>query len=514
MGGKGRTYRLIALFGTVALWAFPSPAHAVPGPQFDSIDAGVSYFLATNAFPETESNDASDTDFTNSDRSFDESFSSNEGTATSRVREMTHLDVVNPPPEEGDTVNRVHSIGKAAVRAIAVEDTGGVPVADGTADLDFSFSVVDQPTPYVINASTIVNNTDDDDCSESRVTLEGDSTIYEKYRNDGGDCGDPPINSGSASGVLPVGSYELTAEAYAAVAADYDAANGTSDYTVSLWLFPPCTHESDDTGETINASSGNDVICAEGGADTINAKGGDDIILTGKGSDVVNAGAGDDDIFGAEGNDVVNGGAGADLLVGDVGDDELNAGDDGDGDFPTVNPPTSGVFGGAGDDKGDGGSGKDFIDGGQGEDVFFGGTGPDAMAGGTENDRMIGQGENDLIATGDGADVANGGGGADDILTQAGPDKAVGGPGDDELKGGTQDDELHGDDGEDEALGGPGGDEIVGGDQKDVLRGEEDNDKILAKDGAKDTVSGGPGGNDRARRDAGLDVVSGIETFI
>ena len=59
--------------------------------------------------------------------------------------------------------------------------------------------------------------------------------------------------------------------------------------------------------------------------------------------------------------------------------------------------------------------------------------------------------------------------------------------------------------------GGPDRDTIRGGSGKDALFGEADNDILDACDRARDkSVSGGPGGNDVARRD-NADPSSGIE---
>jgi Ca2+-binding RTX toxin-like protein len=91
--------------------------------------------------------------------------------------------------------------------------------------------------------------------------------------------------------------------------------------------------------DSIQGTSGTDVIVGLGGNDRIYGKGGDDFIcgnggndkLYGdRGNDIVLGGAGNDLIHGGSGNDTLDGGAGDDRLKGDVGDDTLSGGDNTD----------------------------------------------------------------------------------------------------------------------------------------------------------------------------------------
>ncbi|HEU0303112.1 MAG TPA: hypothetical protein VFR32_00890 [Gaiellaceae bacterium] len=68
----------------------------------------------------------------------------------------------------------------------------------------------------------------------------------------------------------------------------------------------------------------------------------------------------------------------------------------------------------------------------------------------------------------------------------------------------------------DDVLRGLGGrDKLTGGTGRDVLEGGEGADTILARDGRRDIVRGGGGrGNDSARVDPGLDVVTGVEKLL
>ena len=516
----GRSFRLRCLAlvsGLLLLLPLAGNAGAggggggLPGPQFEGVTSDIDYFLALNAEDEAF-DDKSGQDFTSFDKSLEESISGPDGTARSSTRGVAELFLGPGGPVSGTTLKGFSARGFVSGRASAAREKV-VPVADSTSNNYLDFSIQDEPTPYAITGSVTAVNNDSDDCSESFVLLQGASPIYHKVDLAGGSCSPVATVVGSGSGILAPGSYSLEAEAAGAVAADYSSASYSGNFSVQLTLFPPCTHESDDTGEEIIGTGGDDVICAEGGIDDIEGRGGDDIILAGSGNDIVDGGGGDDRIFGDRGEDTAEGGSGRDLVDGGEENDDLSGGDGNDIDTSPGNQVTAGVFGGEEDDTVSGDGGEDFVDGGLGEDRVFGGGGPDTLEGAQGPDRVIGQGGNDLMAGGDNPDVMNGGGGSDQVLGQAGADKTGGAAGDDRLEGGTENDELDGDAGEDNVFGGPGEDEIVGGDQKDKLEGQADNDTILAKDGNRDVVSGGPGGNDKAKRDNNDDV-SGIETFL
>ena len=110
-------------------------------------------------------------------------------------------------------------------------------------------------------------------------------------------------------------------------------------------------------------------------ANTINGTSGADVIKSGGGKDRVNGKGGNDDIFG---------GSGSDRLYGNAGRDDLYGGGSGDR-----------LFGGTGNDR------------------LFGGSGSDVLKGGAGSDRLFGGGQSDVLYGNGGRDVLVGGGGAD-----------------------------------------------------------------------------------------------------
>ncbi len=92
--------------------------------------------------------------------------------------------------------------------------------------------------------------------------------------------------------------------------------------------------------ETINGTSGIDMIFGLGGRNALNGNAGNDLLCGGNGNDTLSGGDGNDIIDGENGDDTLNGGAGNDILRGSSGNDTLA-----------------------------GGSGADFFSGGSGTDV-------------------------------------------------------------------------------------------------------------------------------------------------
>jgi Ca2+-binding RTX toxin-like protein len=78
---------------------------------------------------------------------------------------------------------------------------------------------------------------------------------------------------------------------------------------------PACTITGTAGNDTLNGTTGDDVICGLGGNDTINGRGGDDRILGGAGNDTLLGGPGDDEIDGGSGTDGLTGGPGNDRLL-------------------------------------------------------------------------------------------------------------------------------------------------------------------------------------------------------
>ena len=93
--------------------------------------------------------------------------------------------------------------------------------------------------------------------------------------------------------------------------------------------------------DTLNGTTGDDIICGGNRSDTINGLGGNDTIFGQNGKDVLNGSDGNDNVMGGNGKDQVTGGAGTDMLRGGNAPDLLNGQD------------------GAGGDSLDGGNGSD-----------------------------------------------------------------------------------------------------------------------------------------------------------
>ncbi len=72
---------------------------------------------------------------------------------------------------------------------------------------------------------------------------------------------------------------------------------------------------------TVNGTSGNDIIYGYGGDDVLNGGAGNDILRGGAGKDTLNGGDGNDILIGGKGNDTLTGGAGVDVFKWDRGDD-------------------------------------------------------------------------------------------------------------------------------------------------------------------------------------------------
>ena len=140
----------------------------------------------------------------------------------------------------------------------------------------------------------------------------------------------------------------------------------------------------------------------------INALGGDDVVYLLGGNDSANGNAGRDQLFGGPGNDTIRGGADDDIIVmGDAGDDWVYGDRGNDGSL--LQPSSSFVNGGSGNDRVFGGDGNDVVRGGQGDDFVYGdddpagtqsnpvATGNDWIAGDLGNDQLFGQGGADTF---------------------------------------------------------------------------------------------------------------------
>ncbi|HEX3355462.1 MAG TPA: hypothetical protein VHS31_00675, partial [Tepidisphaeraceae bacterium] len=67
--------------------------------------------------------------------------------------------------------------------------------------------------------------------------------------------------------------------------------------------------------------------------------------------------------------------------------------------------------------------------------------------------------------------------------------------------------------GDDSIIGTSHADKLTGGAGHDTIKAGGGSDTIFANDGLKDVLDGGPG-SDKAKRDAGLDSVTNIESFL
>jgi len=307
------------------------------------------------------------------------------------------------------------------------------------------------------------------------------------------------------------------------------------------------------SGDTINGTTGNDIIFGFQGNDVITGSTGNDYIYGGDGSDTIEVSWGDDHIYGGDGNDTI----------------EDSWGDDH-------------IYGGDGNDIIDDSWGNDYIDGGAGNDEIHGGYGNDTLIGGTGNDtyyfegsfigcepdygiktiyetgtdaedtiKVLGDltlsdfttsrdGDNlvftlnetskivldsyynadhegrveyitftdgttvtlldeyplepvyDNIIIGDDEDsTVQGTAGSDYVEGLGGRDVIYGKAGDDYLDGGDGNDHLQGDAGDDTLLGGEGNDTLIGGEGADTMDGGAGNDSLYVY--SDDTFTGGEG---------------------
>jgi Ca2+-binding RTX toxin-like protein len=143
------------------------------------------------------------------------------------------------------------------------------------------------------------------------------------------------------------------------------------------------------------------------------------------GSDSLNGTSGNDLIFGLEGTDSINGRGGDDCLVGGLGTDSLK-GNQGN-DVLLGNEDTDSLKGDLGNDKLYGGEGTDSLKGENGEDQLFGGGGIDSLEGGNGSDILKGEVGDDSLKGGNGDDNLDGGPGVDSLKGNNGTDTCTNG---------------------------------------------------------------------------------------
>jgi Ca2+-binding RTX toxin-like protein len=100
---------------------------------------------------------------------------------------------------------------------------------------------------------------------------------------------------------------------------------GLSDGTVSVPVVITVLVGTD-KNETLNGTSGIDMIFGRNGQNTLNGNAGSDLICGGNGNDLLSGGDGNDIIDGGNGNDMIDGAYGNDILRGNGGDDLLTGG--------------------------------------------------------------------------------------------------------------------------------------------------------------------------------------------
>jgi Ca2+-binding RTX toxin-like protein len=104
---------------------------------------------------------------------------------------------------------------------------------------------------------------------------------------------------------------------------------------------PACTIIGTASGDNLDGTPGDDVICAKGGSDSIEGRGGNDIVFAGAGADGIYGDRGRDKLYGQGGDDGISGGPGPDRIAGGRGPDScLDAEDGSNGDTVLGGPGT------------------------------------------------------------------------------------------------------------------------------------------------------------------------------
>ena len=226
-------------------------------------------------------------------------------------------------------------------------------------------------------------------------------------------------------------------------------------------------------------------IYGDAQANTLNGTTGDDLIFGLGGDDTINARAGVDAVDGGDGNDTITGGAGADTLAGGSGDDTFIAGG--------AELTGDSISGGTGNDTLSL-SGNTTLTGAFSFDTLetldmnqrnltvnttqavdlssLSVRNAGTIQGSALNNAITGTAGNDTIDGLAGNDVLNGAGGVDAINGGAGTDSINGGDGNDSISGGADADTLDGGIGDDTFIAGGGeltGDTISGGAGNDTL---------------------------------------------
>lgn len=234
------------------------------------------------------------------------------------------------------------------------------------------------------------------------------------------------------------------------------------------------------SGETINATSFNDIINGNVGNDTINAGNGNDIINGGDGNDTISAGNGNDIITGGKGNDVINNNFsdnGNDTYIFNIGD-----GADTITDFTGLDK----IIFGNGINQG-----NVFIEANGSNLIVRVGSSGDKIT--IINFFINGNNKIETLQFADGSvfNISDG----INVSGSASNDNIIGTPFSDVLSGGDGNDYLYGSDGDDVLQGGNGSDNLRGGRNNDIYKfgaefinqNNNDNDRIYDEEGI-DTI--------------------------
>ena len=147
--------------------------------------------------------------------------------------------------------------------------------------------------------------------------------------------------------------------------------------------------------------------------DTINGTTGNDVIMDPFGDNTLNGLEGDDWICGGPGIDRIVGHAGGDMLSGGSGNDKISGGLPADDTYTTcVGTSTVALdylYGGSGNDVMNGCAQQDFVSGDSGNDTLYGSDGNDTLNGGTGGDVIYGEAGDDTLNGESGSDARDGG---------------------------------------------------------------------------------------------------------
>lgn len=244
--------------------------------------------------------------------------------------------------------------------------------------------------------------------------------------------------------------------------------------------------QGDDSGNTLNGTTGVDTIYGNGGNDTIDAKGGNDTVYGGSGDDYIEGGSGNDYLDGGPGSDSIEGGGDNDTYYYSSGHDWFN---DTSGTDTLV-----------------------FANGWTIEQMTFNRYVADI------DDMVIEiNGSNSVTIEGQFGNSKK----LETFTWQAGSVSSAtivvtahGTSGNDTISGftygGSTNDIVYGYDGADTLTGGDGNDTLYGGNGNDTLVGSNDNDVLYggAGDDYMGGASSGNGGNDTFVYESGLDTVT------